>query len=123
MQLNSPAGATGSRQPGPTSPADVLDSSEKRPTFRVEWARTARDVREAQRLRYQVFVGEMGAVLQAQKRSVRGHDIDPLDDFCEHLLVRADGARSREKSLPHVAFFLPQGHCGQGIVIPIWSST
>ena len=51
----------------------------------VVWARHADEVREAQRLRYQVFVEEMGARLPV---SVPGHDIDLFDDYCEHLLVR-----------------------------------
>lgn len=51
----------------------------------VGWARHLNEVREAQRLRYSVFSGEMGATLP---NTVRGHDIDLFDDFCEHLLVR-----------------------------------
>ena len=51
----------------------------------VQWARYQDEVREAQRLRYQVFAGEMGARLST---SLAGHDIDLFDDFCEHLLVR-----------------------------------
>jgi predicted GNAT family N-acyltransferase len=38
-----------------------------------------------QRLRYDVFVGEMGARVSSP---LAGHDIDLFDDFCEHLLVR-----------------------------------
>lgn len=51
----------------------------------VAWARHEDEVREAQRLRFQVFAGEMGARL---KSPLAGHDIDLFDDFCEHLLVR-----------------------------------
>lgn len=51
----------------------------------VSWARHLDEVREAQKLRYDIFVGEMGARLSS---SVPGHDIDLFDDFCEHLLVR-----------------------------------
>jgi putative hemolysin len=51
----------------------------------VSWARHQDEVREAQRLRYQVFAGEMGARLST---SVPGHDVDLFDDYCEHLLVR-----------------------------------
>jgi putative hemolysin len=42
-------------------------------------------VREAQRLRYEVFANEMGARLP---ETLAGHDIDLFDDYCEHLLVR-----------------------------------
>jgi putative hemolysin len=51
----------------------------------VAWARHADEVREAQRLRYAIFAGEMGARLQTP---LAGHDIDLFDDYCEHLLVR-----------------------------------
>ena len=48
------------------------------------WARHQDEVRAAQRLRYEVFAGEMGARLAGD---VPGHDIDLFDDFCEHLIV------------------------------------
>ena len=51
----------------------------------VAWARHHDEVRQAQRLRYDIFAGEMGARLST---SVEGHDVDLFDDFCEHLLVR-----------------------------------
>jgi putative hemolysin len=45
------------------------------------------DVRAAQRLRYQVFAGEMGAVLRTAEA---GLDIDDFDAYCDHLVVRDD---------------------------------
>ena len=51
----------------------------------VSWAEHEDEVREAQRLRYEVFAGEMGARLTTV---LPGHDIDLFDDYCEHLLVR-----------------------------------
>ena len=57
----------------------------------VSWARHQDEVRQAQRLRHQVFAVEMGATLAG---SLQGHDIDLFDDYCEHLLVR--DADSRE---------------------------
>lgn len=59
--------------------------AESRPALVVAWARHLDEVREAQALRHQVFVEEMGARLPTP---VPGHDIDLFDDFCEHLLVR-----------------------------------
>ena len=53
--------------------------------IRVSWARHLDEVRQAQRLRYQVFADEMGARLSGP---LAGHDIDLFDDYCEHLLVR-----------------------------------
>ena len=55
----------------------------------VSWAKHQDDVRQAQRLRYQVFALEMGAKLAS---SIPGHDIDLFDDFCEHLLVRDEAS-------------------------------
>jgi putative hemolysin len=43
------------------------------------------EIREAQRLRHQVFAGEMGARLASV---LPGHDIDLYDPYCDHLLVR-----------------------------------
>ncbi len=51
----------------------------------VSWAKHLDEVREAQRLRYQVFANEMGATLP---NSIPGHDVDLFDNYCEHLLVR-----------------------------------
>ena len=51
----------------------------------VSWARHLDEVRQAQRLRYQVFAEEMGAHVPGR---IPGHDVDLFDDHCEHLLVR-----------------------------------
>jgi len=51
----------------------------------VSWARHLDEVRAAQRLRHDIFAGEMGARLST---TVPGHDVDLFDDYCEHLLVR-----------------------------------
>ncbi len=51
----------------------------------VSWARHLDEVRAAQRLRYSIFAGEMGARLNSP---LAEHDIDLFDDYCEHLLVR-----------------------------------
>ena len=60
-------------------------TTEKSGGIEVHWARHQDEVREAQRLRYSVFVGEMGARLNTP---LAEHDIDLFDDYCEHLLVR-----------------------------------
>jgi putative hemolysin len=44
-------------------------------------------VRAAQRLRYRVFADELGATLHA---SEPGLDVDELDEFCDHLLIRLE---------------------------------
>jgi putative hemolysin len=58
--------------------------------IQVGWARHQDEVRQAQRLRYQVFATEMGATLSG---ALPGHDIDLFDDFCEHLLVRDEASQ------------------------------
>lgn len=45
------------------------------------------EVRAAQRLRYRVFAGELGATLHSPEP---GLDIDRFDAFCDHLVVRED---------------------------------
>jgi putative hemolysin len=52
--------------------------------IKVFWAQHLDEVRAAQKLRYDIFAGEMGARLST---TVPGHDIDLFDNFCEHLLV------------------------------------
>lgn len=56
----------------------------------VSWAQHLDEVREAQRLRHQVFASEMGAQLDGR---LPGHDVDDFDDFCEHLLVRHSASK------------------------------
>ncbi|MBK7542990.1 MAG: GNAT family N-acetyltransferase [Candidatus Competibacteraceae bacterium] len=53
--------------------------------LKVELARSLEAVRAAQRLRYAVFAGEMGAKLHNWRP---GLDHDRLDPFCQHLIVR-----------------------------------
>lgn len=55
------------------------------PRLQASFARSTAEIRESQRLRYEIFAGEMGARLH---NSLPGHDDDALDACCEHLLVR-----------------------------------
>ncbi len=79
-----PAATTASarHRHGPHAPAQAQRVPAR---VSVSWARHLDEVREAQRLRHAVFVGEMGARLVER---VPGHDVDLFDDYCEHLLVR-----------------------------------
>ncbi|GLW08932.1 hypothetical protein Misp01_40620 [Microtetraspora sp. NBRC 13810] len=54
--------------------------------YTVGLATTAADVQAAQRLRYQIFAGEMGARLDTP---MTGVDADRFDAYCDHLLVRS----------------------------------
>lgn len=68
--------------------ASTLDSPPQptAPTrYTVTLARSEEDVRAAQRLRHDVFAGEMGALLASPQP---GLDVDPFDAYCDHLLVR-----------------------------------
>jgi putative hemolysin len=53
--------------------------------YTVTLARDEDDVRAAQRLRHDVFAGEMGALLATPQP---GLDVDAFDAYCDHLLVR-----------------------------------
>ena len=75
------------------NPETIPETLDVRPAptkIQVSWARHQDEVREAQRLRYQVFAVEMGARLVCK---VPGHDIDLFDDYCEHLLVRDEATQ------------------------------
>ncbi|MET8975768.1 GNAT family N-acyltransferase [Streptomyces sp. NPDC004539] len=56
--------------------------------YTVTLARSEEDVRAAQRLRYEVFAGELGALLGGAQP---GLDVDSFDAYCDHLLVRDTG--------------------------------
>lgn len=62
-----------------------------RPRLSVGFARTQREILEAQKLRYRVFAEELGAKLQC---ATPGVDQDEYDHECSHLIVRNedDGA-------------------------------
>ncbi len=72
---------------GAVEPQTTRDTS--RAAIRVSWARHLDEVRAAQRLRFAVFAGEMGARLS---NKIPGHDVDLFDDYCEHLLVRDEAS-------------------------------
>lgn len=67
------------------TPGIRTEPKEARGGIVVSWARHLDEVRAAQRLRYDVFAGEMGARLSTP---IPGHDMDLFDNYCEHLLVR-----------------------------------
>ncbi|WP_425330038.1 GNAT family N-acetyltransferase [Terrirubrum flagellatum] len=55
-------------------------------SLEVRLARSAADIRRAQRLRYEVFYDELAAQPGRIARLTR-HDADRFDAFCDHLLV------------------------------------
>ncbi|AMS32906.1 MAG: GNAT family N-acetyltransferase [Betaproteobacteria bacterium] len=64
-----------------------VSTSRQRNRYEVSIARTAMEVREAQQLRYQVFVEEMGAAVSASVAAAE-LDVDQYDVDCQHLIVR-----------------------------------
>lgn len=75
----------GSLHQSPRHQMGVNCTQIEKSAIEVSWAKHQDEVREAQKLRYEVFANEMGARLA---RTMEGHDIDLFDDYCEHLLVR-----------------------------------
>lgn len=82
------AGNTPRRPPPLPAPVQGAIAEER---LEVAWARSDDEVREAQRLRYRVFVTEMGARIAPPHGTLPGIDADLYDPFCEHLLVRSRG--------------------------------
>jgi putative hemolysin len=70
-------------------PDQVVPDAARRGVL-VSWARHTDEVREAQRLRFEIFATEMGARLDTW---LPGHDVDVFDEYCEHLLVRDEATR------------------------------
>lgn len=81
----------GSLHQSPQDQAGTNSAKNSKCAIEVSWAKHQDEVREAQRLRYDVFANEMGAKLPV---SLAGHDIDLFDDYCEHLLVRDTQTRA-----------------------------
>ena len=55
----------------------------------VGFARSEREILEAQKLRYHIFAGELGARLPTRQPGV---DQDIYDPYCEHLVVRDENS-------------------------------
>jgi putative hemolysin len=74
----------------PRTPAAAAVSGTRRAGIVLGWVRHTDELREAQRLRFDVFARELGARLATP---LPGHDIDRFDSYCEHLLVRDAATR------------------------------
>ncbi|RBJ71608.1 GNAT family N-acetyltransferase, partial [Pseudomonas sp. MWU12-2534b] len=55
-----------------------------KPRLSVRVATETQDIRRAQKLRFDVFAGEMGAELNSRELGI---DCDEYDELCEHLIV------------------------------------
>jgi putative hemolysin len=69
--------------------AQRVDDHGSRPHLQAYWARHAEEVREAQHLRWRVFVDGMGARMTTPAGTLDGYEADRFDRHCEHLIVRA----------------------------------
>jgi putative hemolysin len=71
-------------------------------SLEVRLARTAAEVRKAQKLRYRVFYQEMSAIADRTAQFAR-RDVDAFDAICDHLLVldheTPDGAPLRKPAV------------------------
>ncbi|MBO0347213.1 GNAT family N-acetyltransferase [Roseibium limicola] len=65
-------------------------------SLEVRLARSAGEVKKAQRLRYEVFYEEMSAIADAQTLTSQ-RDSDPFDSICDHLLVIDHAKMKRNK--------------------------
>ncbi len=65
---------------------DLIDTIDRLGPLEVRFARNAAEVREAQRIRYQVFYREGNARADIATMLVR-RDVDAFDSICDHLLV------------------------------------
>ena len=77
----------------PASPG-LPDTLGRLGSLEVRLARTPKDVRKAQRLRYRVFYEEGGATPTAALKLVR-RDVDAFDALCDHLLVIDHAAKGK----------------------------
>jgi putative hemolysin len=86
---------------GPTAAAGTLG---RIGALEVRLARSAKEIRRAQKLRYKVFYREMSAVPDTASFLSR-RDVDPFDAVCDHLLVVDHAAPRLRKSPPVVGTY------------------
>jgi len=73
-------------------------------TLDVRLAATAAEIRQAQKLRYQVFYGDGPAIADTTTRLAR-RDVDAFDAICDHLLVIDHGIEHAQRKLPVVGTY------------------
>ena len=83
--LSWPKGLFRAPAPAPQTANGLTIAEPTQTGIAVSWAKNSDEVRQAQRLRFNVFATEMGARLDTTSP---GHDVDLFDNYCEHLLVR-----------------------------------
>jgi putative hemolysin len=93
----------------PFAGTDEPPAARRECSFRVGWASTPGEVAEAQRLRFRVFVGEMGARIHPPAGTPPGHEADGFDEHCAHLLVRAIGTARHGQVIATCRVLPPDG--------------
>lgn len=76
--------APASAAPAPAAVPAPTPATVPTPHYAVRLARDEAEVRAAQRLRHQVFAGELGARLDGPEPGI---DSDAFDAYCDHLVV------------------------------------
>ena len=76
--------------------AQMPDSFGRIGSLEVRLARSAKEVKKAQRLRYHIFYEEMSATPDEATRTSQ-RDIDPYDAICDHMLVVDHSSMKRNK--------------------------
>ncbi|MEU7199201.1 GNAT family N-acyltransferase [Streptomyces sp. NPDC045470] len=82
--MSVPATVSAATPPTPPIPAPAPAPATPPTAYETSIAGTPDLIRAAQRLRHQVFGEELGATLHSP---LAGHDIDPVDDLADHLIV------------------------------------
>ncbi|WP_244327990.1 GNAT family N-acetyltransferase [Roseibium sp. RKSG952] len=77
-------------------PASARHSLGRIGPLEVRLARNFKEIKKAQRLRYQVFYQEMSAIADAHTLATQ-RDIDPFDTICDHMLVIDHSSLKRNK--------------------------
>lgn len=65
-------------------------------TLEVRLARSFKDIKKAQKLRYKIFYESLSATADLESR-LKQRDIDPFDTICDHLLVIDTAAKDKTK--------------------------
>lgn len=79
--------------------------------YSIGLALNAHEVKESQRLRYRVFVEELGARIQTP---IAGVDADRFDRHCEHLIVRDISNAGAGKVVGTYRILTPEAACRAG---------
>lgn len=78
------------------TPAKTGETLGRIGSLEVRMARNLKEIKKAQRLRYEVFYEEMSAIADPTTIATR-RDADPFDAYCDHILVVDHASMKRNK--------------------------